>query len=207
MTQTAILSPTLPTPTADTFVLADAGGTLPDSTTEYYRVSAINAAGETLAFAEVSQATGTGGAGDAHVITVKWLEVDGASGYRVYGRATGAQEFMAEVSGGSTLTWDDDGSVTPDGALPAENTTSGQPGTSSDVVVAAGASVNLGIYTDSGQGIPGNEHAKVYMDTPGDDVQVYTLSGNDPVRSFAGPGTFRVVRGVTSIPLGVFSEE
>jgi hypothetical protein len=203
---TAILSPTLPTPTADTFVLADAGGTLPDSTTYYYRVSAINAAGETLAFAEVSQATGTGGTGDEHVITVAWEEVEGASGYRVYGRATGAQELMAEVDGGDTLSWDDDGSVTPDGALPEANTTAGQPGTSEDVVVAAGASVSLGVYTTGGQGIPGNDAAGVYMDTPGDDVCIYTLSGANPVQLFNGPATYRVKRGYTSGPLGVFKE-
>lgn len=206
MTQTAILTPALPTPTADTFVLADVGGTLPDSTTYYYRVSAINAAGETLAFAEVSQATGTGGAGDEHVITVAWEEVEGATGYRVYGRTTGAQEFMAEVDGGDTLTFDDDGSLTPDGDLPVANTTGGEPGTSSDVVVAAGASVNIGIYTSDAGGIPANEGADVYMDTPGNDIRVYTLSGNDPVRSFAGPGTFRVRRGYTSVDLGAFSE-
>jgi hypothetical protein len=206
MTQTAILSPTLPTPTADSFVLADVGGTLPDSTTYYYRVSAINASGETLAFAEVSQATGTGGAGDAHVITVAWEEVEDATGYRVYGRATGAQEFMAEVEGGDTLTWDDDGSVTPDGALPAANTTGGQPGESSHVTVAAGATVNIGIYTDDDGGIPANEGMDVMMDTPGNPLRVYSLSGNDPVRSFAGPGEFWCERGHTSVAIGAFSE-
>lgn len=206
MSATSILSPTLPTPTADTFVLADVGGTLPDSTTYYYRVSAINAQGETLAFAEVSQATGTGGDPDVHVITVKWLEVEGATGYRVYGRATGAQELLAEVEGGDTLTFDDDGSLTPDGALPAANTTAGDPGTSDDVAVAADATAHIGIYTNSGEGIAANDHAKVYMDTPGDDVLVWTLTAQDPVRGFAGPATYRVKRGYTSGPLGVFKE-
>jgi hypothetical protein len=44
------------------------------------------------------------------------------------------------------------------------------------------------------------------MDTPGDDVLVYTLTGNDPVRKFEGPATYRVRRGYTVGPVGVFSE-
>lgn len=210
MAQSTILAANLSTPTADTFVLADSGGTLPDSTTYYYRVSAINAQGETLAFAEVSQATGTGGAGNAHTITVKWLEVTGASGYRVYGRATGAQELLSEVSGGSTLLYLDDGSATPDGALPVANTAVGSAGTSSDVVVATGAHVNVGIFTADDAGIPGNQSCKVYQDTPGSDVLVGSLNGHAPVMKLVGPGTFRVVRPAVSatadVGLGVFLE-
>jgi len=127
----------LATPTADTFVLADVGGTLLDSTTYTYRVSAVDADGETLAFAGVGQATGTGGDPDEHVITVKWLAVTGATAYRIYGRTAGSELFLAEVAA-PTVEWDDDGSVTPAGALPTLNTTS-----SDDIEYQV-------VYTDTG---------------------------------------------------------
>lgn len=176
-----IYTDALATPTADTFVLADTGGTLLDSTTYYYRVSAINALGETLAFAEVSQASGTGGNPDEHAITVKWLAVTGATGYRVYGRATGAQELLAEV--GAVLEWEDDGSVTPDGALPSANTTAG--------------------------GIHPAVNVAVYMDTPGKDLHVATLDSRHPVKTLVGPGTWRITRPDVSaygLNVGIFKE-
>jgi hypothetical protein len=113
------------TPTADTFVLADTGGTLPDSTTYGYRVSATDADGETLAFTEVTQATGTGGSPDEHTITVKWLEVTGATGYRVYRDAgDGGLHYLLATVAAPTLEYLDDGSATLGTAVPVtENTT------------------------------------------------------------------------------------
>lgn len=95
--------------------LAQGTGTL-GAATYYYRVSAITAAGETLACAEVGLAIGatTG-------VDLTWEAVPGATGYRVYGRDTGAELLIAEVSG-TTLTYTDDGSLTPTGALPTANT-------------------------------------------------------------------------------------
>lgn len=86
--------------------------------TYYYRVSAINAIGETLASAETSFAA----AADTGV-NVNWGAITGATGYKIYGRSTGAELLMATV--GDVLTWLDDGSITPAGALPASNTTAG----------------------------------------------------------------------------------
>lgn len=112
----------LAAPTADTFVLADAGGTLLDSTTYSYRVSAVDADGESLANAAVTQATGTGGNPDEHTITVKWLAVSGATSYKVYGRTAGSEQYLATVAA-PTVQYLDDGSATPSGAVPTENTT------------------------------------------------------------------------------------
>jgi hypothetical protein len=84
--------------------------------TYYYRVSAYNSSGETLASTETSLAI-TGPAG----VKVKWGAVTGATGYKVYGRSTGAELLMATL--GNVLEWVDDGSVTPAGALPSANTT------------------------------------------------------------------------------------
>lgn len=95
--------------------LAEGTGTL-GATTYYYRVSAITTAGETTACAEVGLAiTAT------HGVDLTWNAVRGATGYRVYGRSTGAELFIAEVSG-TTLAYTDSGSITPAGALPTANT-------------------------------------------------------------------------------------
>lgn len=95
-------------------------GSLVDGT-YYYRVSAINDCGETLASAETSLVV-TGGPGG---VNVNWGAVAGATGYRIYGRATGAELFLKEV--GAVTTWLDDGSLTPAGSLPAANTTDTSP--------------------------------------------------------------------------------
>lgn len=109
----------LSTPTADTFSTSTTGGTLTDATTYYYRVSATSATGETLAFAEQGQLTGSGG--NTNTVTVNWLKVNHATGYKVYCRSTGAELLCATITSGDTLTWADDGSVTPSGALPTRD--------------------------------------------------------------------------------------
>lgn len=110
-----VVTSMLETPVNDTFTLG--AGTLAPGT-YYYRVSAINAVGETLASTETSYVlAGVGG------INVNWGAVSGATGYNIYGRSTGAELFMDTV--GAVETWLDDGSITPSGALPAENTTNG----------------------------------------------------------------------------------
>lgn len=105
----------LATPVNEAFTTG--AGTLAPGT-YYYRVSALNAVGETLASAETSHTiAGVGG------VNVNWGAVSGATGYKIYGRATGAELLIATVS--AVVTWLDDGSITPSGALPAENNTNG----------------------------------------------------------------------------------
>lgn len=109
MTITAVATPVNATFTPGSGTLGTA--------TYFYRVSAINANGETLASAETSLAI-TGPAG----VNVNWTAVTGATGYRIYGRTTGAEQFIGAV-GSSTTTFLDNGSITPSGALPGANTT------------------------------------------------------------------------------------
>ncbi len=104
----ALASPVNAAFTAGTGTLAAA--------TYYYRVSAINAEGETLASAETSLALASVGG-----VNVNWGSVAGATGYKVYGRSIGAEEFIASV--GNVTTFLDDGSITPSGALPTVNST------------------------------------------------------------------------------------
>lgn len=101
------------TPTG--LALAQGTGVL-GAATYYYRVSATTAAGETLACTEVSLAILA-----THGVILTWRQVRGATGYRVYGRSTGAELFIAAVAG-SVLTYTDAGSISPSGALPAANT-------------------------------------------------------------------------------------
>jgi hypothetical protein len=111
----------LAAPVNDTFTTAATGGTLLDSTAYYYRVAAVNASGGTsLASTETSITTGPPGT-NINTVTVKWHAVTGATSYKVYGRTTGGELFMATVAA-PTLQFVDDGSITPAGALPAAGT-------------------------------------------------------------------------------------
>ena len=84
--------------------------------TYYYRVTAINANGETLPSTETSLALAAIGG-----VNVNWGAVTGATGYKIYGRSTGAELLIATV--GAVTTYLDDGSITPAGAMPTSNTT------------------------------------------------------------------------------------
>lgn len=87
----------------------------------FYRVSAIDSNGESIASTETSLTVSIN-----EGVNVNWLPVTGATGYKVYGRTTGSQLLIATV--GDVQTYLDDGSVTPAGALPLINT-SGTPRT------------------------------------------------------------------------------
>ena len=204
MGQSTILATTLTTPTNAAFSTDSTGGSLVPAT-YYYRVSAINAVGETLASTETSQVVGAGT--NTNTVTVNWGAITNATGYKVYGRTTGAELLIATV--GAVTTYIDTGSVTPAGALPVANTTGGGLGTSSDVTLTAGTHANIGIFTADAAGIPGAQHCKVYQDTPSSDLYVGDLTGKSPVMHLIGPGTWRVTRpqaGGSDVVLGVFSE-
>jgi hypothetical protein len=112
----------LATPTNAAFATATSGGHLNDTTTYWYRVAAINAQGGTsLASTQTSETTGNSGS-NINTVTVNWGAVTGATGYVIYGRTTGAELKIGTVSGNSTTTFVDDGSVTPAGALPTSAT-------------------------------------------------------------------------------------
>lgn len=102
---------------------------------KYYRVSSINQNGETVPCAEVDVDNTTS------AVDLSWQRVPNATGYRVYGRSTGAQEYMAEVQGVDETTWHDDGSITPSGAMPGANTT----GSARQAVIG-----NIQLYTSGG---------------------------------------------------------
>lgn len=199
MAQNTILYADLPTPVNAAFSTATTGGTIAAGT-HYYRVSALDGnGGETLASTETSQVT----TGSTSTVTVNWAKVTGATGYKVYGRATGAEQLLATV--GDVATYTDTGSVTPSGVLPASNTTGTLAGTSTDVVLAAGADAKIGVFATGNFGVVGTL-ATLVMDTPGSDVVILRLTEKVPVASVSGPGTYRVMRGPMLVPIGAFSE-
>lgn len=96
--------------------LATTGGSL-TSGTYYYVVTAINSNGETIASAEVSD-TVDGAATTA--IQISFDAVPGATDYRVYGRATGAQDTYWSTSNSTVFT--DTGGAGTAGTPPVSNT-------------------------------------------------------------------------------------
>ena len=74
--------------------------------------------------------------------------------------------------------------------------------TSSDLVLAAGASATVGIFA-TGR-IPSGVELSVFLDTPGDDQFIARLTEQDSATSIMGPGTYRVKRpDVSAYGLGV----
>ena len=118
VTATQITLPQLTTPVNSAFSTATTGGTVAAGT-HWYQVTAIDAAGNsTLPSTATSQVT----TGSTSTVTVNWGAVTGAVSYKIYGRTTGAELYMATVSA-PTTSWIDTGSITPSGTLPLTNTT------------------------------------------------------------------------------------
>ena len=75
--------------------------------------------------------------------------------------------------------------------------------TSTDITVASGASVTVGLFVSSGTVRPGSR-AVVYIDTPGADNKETELDHIKKQTVISGPGTFRVIR--VEGTFGVYTE-
>lgn len=111
----------LPDPGAITLTVMPTGGALTRNTTFAYRVSWENSSGETLATPEQTITTPNVGP-DTYSISVGWAFQVGAEDANVYGRTASGELLMTTVAM-PTLSWVDDGSITPSGELPTSNTT------------------------------------------------------------------------------------
>ena len=104
---------------------AGPGGVFPAVGTYGYKLTAITALGETVPCDEVSVNVDV----TTKKVTLNWLQVPRATGYRVYRTATpgtyGATSLRAVIASGSTTTYTDDGSACSAGTPPAVNTTGG----------------------------------------------------------------------------------
>ena len=79
-------------------------------------------------------------------------------------------------------------------------------GTSSDITVASGASVTVGIYTADAGGIPSDARIVVFVDTPGNDIVECELTANDPIQVITGPCTLRGTKPASAVAYGMFHE-
>lgn len=136
VTDSTILS----APLGPTFSNAQSfGGHLNPSATYFYRISALNALGETLAGSESSYTPPPGFA--TAQVTVNWAAVAGATGYRVYRTPTsdaisGHELRLATL--GNVLSYADTTLTIPSGAMPISNTTTTSPPGVPSFVVTAG---------------------------------------------------------------------
>lgn len=97
------------------------GGTLA-AAQYYYKLTATNANGETLATAEIPVVT----AGSTGSVVIRWARLLGATGYKVYRSTTsGAEVLIATVSGGSTTSYTDTGATAGSATPPTTGTAAG----------------------------------------------------------------------------------
>lgn len=79
--------------------------------------------------------------------------------------------------------------------------------TSTDIVVAAGATATVGIFHATGGSLPPGVWVSVMQDTPGGDNVIARLTDQDRSTVLAAPGTYRVSRpAYTGDAFGVFTE-
>ena len=116
----------LATPVISSTSTSTSGGTLPNLTLYFYTMTAVNAQGETIMSAVVSQITGSGAG--TNTITLNWATVPGATSYKIYRNTanlfTSGSLLRTTVSGGTT-SFIDTGAATGAG-LPPTTTTGGK---------------------------------------------------------------------------------
>ncbi|MCX5786059.1 MAG: glycosyl hydrolase family 28-related protein [Elusimicrobia bacterium] len=147
--QQAFLRP--PRTTLATLGSGAAGANLLGNTAYFYKVTAVNAAGETTegkipatVEAQVTQPT------TPLPVIIQWEIAKGATGYKIYkSTATDQEKFLASVSGESTVTYTDTGNTATNPAIsvPTANTAS-----------IAGSNEHV-IFNDAGA-ISGNDKLK-----------------------------------------------
>jgi hypothetical protein len=127
------ITPGLGSPIQPTVTTATTGGTL-TANTYYYVITALNAAGQTLASYETSITT----TGTTSANTISWgIGVAGATSYRVWRGTTSGAENIYYTTTATTYT--DTGATGTSGTLPTTNTATG-------VFTAGNVSANQGGY-------------------------------------------------------------
>ena len=154
----------LSAPTISSVVRTGSAG----SFTFSYKVTAVTDVGETLPSAAVSTTLDQADLDTSNYMTITWGSVSGAKGYNVYGRKDQDWTFITYVEGESSLTYIDQGTLTPSTVFtPPEANSTGGP---------IGAQVEL--YKDSLfiAGDPNNP-SRVYYSGGGDKINDFTIGG------------------------------
>lgn len=89
------------------------------STVYSYRISSVNQFGESLASSSYTVLNNSS-LNNQNFNRINWNIVDGATSYKIYGRISNQELFIAEIS--NTNYFDDNGSISPNGVLPIKNT-------------------------------------------------------------------------------------
>lgn len=165
-----------PTLTSATQAALD-GGSFATNGTKYYKITAINANGETLPsnerFATVAASTDS--------VTLVWPAVVGATGYKVYrGTAAGAENRLITTTG-VVLTYKDLGAAGAVATLPTDNTTGGTYTKEVTLTIFAAVAVSdlirVVYATDSTVSYPQLSHTAASAVRPaairGRDIKVY----------------------------------
>lgn len=104
---------------------AGAGGVWSGTGVRGWRITGINATGETVGSLEVTADVDD----TTKKVNLNWTLLTGATGYRIYRTDTpgvyGASSLRVIIGSGSTIVFTDDGSATTAGTLPTTNTTGG----------------------------------------------------------------------------------
>lgn len=104
---------------------AGAGGVWSGTGIRGYRITGLNATGETVGSLEVSINVDD----TTKKVNLTWTLLTGATGYRIYRTDTpgvyGGSTLRAIIASGSTVAFTDDGTATTAGTLPTTNTTGG----------------------------------------------------------------------------------
>jgi len=121
-TFTAISAPTTPS-------VARNGGSA-GSFTYSYKITAVTDIGETVASSAGSTTLNQSALSATYKMDISWSAVTSAVGYNIYGRKSGLWYFIAYVEGNTSITYTDNGSITPAEAFvpPEGNTTDGPKG-------------------------------------------------------------------------------
>jgi hypothetical protein len=159
VTNTATIPPPIQTtPTAVT------GGSLVSGTPYYYVITALTAAGETIASHEKTLTPSSGNL----KIKLNWLAVTGATGYNIYRTLTpgiyGTPSFLATIGSGATVTYTDDGTVAlTTGAPPGNTAVIPAPALSNATLTFGGSLATVATYyvitalTAAGETVVSNE--------------------------------------------------
>jgi len=115
---------------------ATSGGSCADSTIYYYKITALNGNGETTGTTEFNETTGASGS-NINTITVSWVPVHGATGYKVY-RSTETDDWDSDgsdvlvddttISAGTTTLTDNCSDDAINNSPPSTNSTGGRIG-------------------------------------------------------------------------------